>query len=82
MLQHAQPAQVRAWLNVVNRHLARERNKGRASHWSYSLNKHIALKGARDRLRGMLEGKGCAGTDNAPVRRQATAAPQGGRRLR
>ncbi len=37
----------------VGRLLERERLKGLRRHWSYDLNRHIALKQARDRLREM-----------------------------
>ena len=33
----------------------RERMKGLAGHWSYDLNRHIALKQAADRLRGIVD---------------------------
>lgn len=38
-------------LDRVDRLLERERLKGLRNHWSYDLNRHIALKQARDRLR-------------------------------
>ncbi|MBV2142624.1 cytoplasmic protein [Falsochrobactrum sp. TDYN1] len=34
----------------LNRLIERERLKGMNGHWSYDLNRHIALKQARDRL--------------------------------
>lgn len=37
----------------VERLLERERLKGMRRHWSYDLNRHIALKEAFDRLRGI-----------------------------
>ena len=36
----------------VERALARERRKARSGHWSYSLNRHLALREEFDRLRG------------------------------
>ena len=36
----------------VERLLERERLRGQRRHWSYDLNRHIALKQALDRLRG------------------------------
>lgn len=36
----------------VSRLIERERLKGMRRHWSYDLNRHIALKQALDRLRG------------------------------
>lgn len=35
----------------IERLLRRERHKGASRHWSYDLNRHIALKQALDRLR-------------------------------
>ncbi|MBX3597031.1 MAG: cytoplasmic protein [Rhizobiaceae bacterium] len=35
----------------IDRALKAERIKGLQRHWSYDLNRHIALKQARDRLR-------------------------------
>lgn len=40
----------------LERVIERERLKGMRCHWSYDLNRHIALKQALDRLRGPLEG--------------------------
>ena len=37
----------------IERLLERERLKGMRRHWSYDLDRHIALKQARDRLRGL-----------------------------
>ena len=45
--------------NVVDRlarSLRRERHKGLSRHWSYDLNRHIALKQAFDRLRSNERG--------------------------
>lgn len=36
----------------LTRRLRRERQRGLAGHWSYDLNRHIALKQALDRLTG------------------------------
>lgn len=36
----------------IERAIERERRKGLCRHWSYDLNRHIALKQALDRLRG------------------------------
>ncbi|WP_346432525.1 MULTISPECIES: hypothetical protein [unclassified Roseitalea] len=74
-LENAPAASKRQWLTIVERHLARERNKGLARHWSYSLNRHIALKAARDRLRGMLAaGADRAGPDGSAGRRPRQSA--------
>jgi hypothetical protein len=39
----------------LERLLERERLRGSRRHWSYDLNRHIALKQALDRLRGRVE---------------------------
>lgn len=39
-------------LRQIERQMARERLKGLNGHWSYDLNRHIALKQAAERLRG------------------------------
>ena len=56
----ASPSLLRSWIELVDRQLRRERNKGRANHWSYSLDRHIALKAARDRLMRHLVRHGTA----------------------
>lgn len=56
VIARARPAQIRMWLSIAERQLTRERNKGLARHWSYNLNRHIALKAARDRLAHQLGG--------------------------
>jgi hypothetical protein len=38
----------------LDRLIERERIKGTSGHWSYDLNRHIALKQALDRIRGSL----------------------------
>lgn len=38
-------------LRQIERQIARERLKGLNGHWSYDLNRHIALKQAAERLR-------------------------------
>jgi hypothetical protein len=45
-----------AVIRRVERLLERERLRGQARHWSYDLNRHIAIKQALDRLRGDAEG--------------------------
>lgn len=37
--------------------LGRERNRSLARHWSCDLNRHIALKRARDRIRAEIDGR-------------------------
>lgn len=43
-------------LRRLERIIERERLKGMHRHWSYDLNRHIALKQVLDRLRSPLEG--------------------------
>ena len=42
------------WNEGLTLALRRERNKSTAGHWSYDLNRHIALKRARDRVRAEI----------------------------
>ena len=46
--------QLLQWSKVVDIAIRRERAKAQARHWSYDLNRHIALKTARDSLRREL----------------------------
>lgn len=45
------------WNEGVAMALSRERNKSMARHWSYDLNRHIALKLARDRIKAELSSR-------------------------
>jgi hypothetical protein len=45
-LEDARPAARRAILARLARALRAERNRGRAGHWTYDLNRHIALRQA------------------------------------
>jgi len=56
-----------AALSRVERALERERLKGTQRHWSYDLNRHIALKQAHDRLRALDKDK--QGTAPDPARK-------------
>jgi hypothetical protein len=47
--------ELRLWLDAATTALRRERAKATTRHWSYDLNRHIALKTARDRLRAGIE---------------------------
>jgi hypothetical protein len=47
----ADPVQRRSLAAALDRRIERERLKGLARHWSYDLNRHIALKRAAERLR-------------------------------
>jgi len=49
-IDSAPPHQIRQWLDAVKLELVRERNKGKARHYRYDLNRHIALAAARDVL--------------------------------
>ena len=46
-----------AWNEGLALALRRERNKSMARHWTYDLNRHIALKRARDRLEAELSAR-------------------------
>lgn len=69
----ATAVQIRQWIIVVERHLARERNKGLSKHWSYDLNRHIALKSARDRLRQAMNDRKTAPAESARLRKRGAA---------
>lgn len=56
----------------LRRFLERERMRGLRRHWSYDLNRHIALKQALDRLRAFQDG--------SRVRATGTSLPQQKRR--
>jgi hypothetical protein len=58
-------------LRRIERAMARERLKGLSRHWSYDLNRHIALKQAADTIRAVSEPVACR---SAPKRK---AAPEG-----
>ena len=46
-----------AWNDGLALALRRERNKSMARHWTYDLNRHIALKRARDRIKAELSAR-------------------------
>ena len=46
-----------AWNEGLALALRRERNKSMARHWAYDLNRHIALKHARDRIEAELSAR-------------------------
>lgn len=46
-----------AWRDGLVLALRRERNKSMARHWAYDLNRHIALKLARDRVAAELSAR-------------------------
>ena len=50
----------------IERLLRRERLKGASRHWSYDLNRHIALKQALDRLRATPGRQAETGFDGVP----------------
>lgn len=49
-----EPASTMALLKRLERAIERERLRGINRHWSYDLNRHIALKQLRDRLKGVF----------------------------
>lgn len=49
-----QPGSTVALLKRLERAIERERLRGVNRHWSYDLNRHIALKQVRDRLKGVF----------------------------
>ena len=61
----------------LERLLERERLKGMRRHWSYDLNRHIALKQAFDRLRGIETGSRprTAPLGTRPKRKRRLPAP-------
>lgn len=58
----------------IARHMERERLKGVRGHWSYDINRHIALKQALDRVMGAEERK--RGPAQRPKRKRRPRAPQ------
>lgn len=55
----AESSEKAALILKLERIIERERLKGARLHWSYDLNRHIALKQALDRLRGPGESSTC-----------------------
>jgi hypothetical protein len=64
----------------VERVIERERLKGMRRHWSYDLNRHIALKQVLDRLRGLAGEPPAAGPREKA--RSGSMKPNGARRRR
>jgi hypothetical protein len=60
----------------IERLLRRERHKGASRHWSYDLNRHIALKQALDRLREHESSSGAAAA-NPTHGPETNMAPRG-----
>lgn len=69
----------RRMLCRVERLLERERLKGTRRHWSYDLNRHIALKNALDVLRAVLEQRANSGKPPS-VEQEALQAIETGHR--
>jgi hypothetical protein len=63
-----------AALNRIGRLAERERMKGLAGHWSYDLNRHIALKQAADRLRGIVDNTPARSSTNSKRRPKAPSS--------
>ena len=55
-----------AIMRRVERLIERERLKGAWRHWSYDLNRHIALKQALDRLQGVVRADSVTKKKTAP----------------
>jgi hypothetical protein len=55
----------------LERMIERERQRGVRKHWSYDLNRHIALKQALDRLRPAEPGTGCSRCTAERIERSA-----------
>jgi hypothetical protein len=72
-LQAGPAARARIVLRL-ERMIERERQRGVRKHWSYDLNRHIALKQALDRLRPAKPGVGCS--DGAAERIRRAAKPK------
>ncbi|HEU4986159.1 MAG TPA: cytoplasmic protein [Rhizobiaceae bacterium] len=64
----------------LERLIERERLKGARRHWSYDLNRHIALKQALDRLCGREKKKPTEIPPSRNPRRQKQTAPKGAAR--
>lgn len=54
---NADPTHQKAAISKLDRLIQRERLKGLNKHWSYDINRHIALKQIRDRLLSLLASK-------------------------
>jgi hypothetical protein len=75
----AEPGQRARLVLRLERMIERERQRGARQHWSYDLNRHIALKQALDKLRPQ---KSCAGyldrsmkRESRPIRKRRPKAP-------
>lgn len=66
------PTALRNWMRTLDFALRRERNKSTMRHWSYDLNRHIALKRARDAIADELAAR--AGHRNAKAAARAAAS--------
>ena len=64
--------ELRIWADRITGAIRRERAKSVMRHWSYDLNRHIALKQARDRIAGELERR----TTSRPQTRKPRARPR------
>ncbi len=74
----ASPEQRRQIVARLERTIEKERQRGARRHWSYDLNRHIALKQVLDRLRGTVccggVGKRAPSKDNGARRRRRHSA--------
>ncbi len=82
--KNAERADLERTIARISRAIQRERMKAARAHWSYDLNRHIALKQALDELRGAWAGNdkasavvgsgACKNTNGARRRRQTGAS--------
>jgi hypothetical protein len=70
----ATPAEKLKLIGRLERAIERERLKGLQRHWSYDLNRHIALKQALNRLLGMKAGPAKHRKQNGAKRRRREIA--------
>lgn len=68
----AQGAEQERIIRRLQRLLERERLRGMRRHWSYDLNRHIALKQALDLFRARAKQKGQRSFDRCPLRSSVT----------
>ena len=73
-----EPEPTLALLKRLERAIERERLRGVNRHWSYDLNRHIALKQVRDRLKGVFPAQpGRLSLRPRRIRPKRNAAPEG-----
>ena len=70
----AQPSARASLVRRLEHFIERERLRGLRRHWSYDLNRHIALKQVLDRLRAPADLPGQRAVHERPVREKANGA--------